>query len=111
VLIFCVKERQKRKDRLKANMDKPNPVFRSLDEWEAAKSTKMDACAKICRHDLSCNDVEDVDFKDEHFVLPPSRPSGQPFTQNKRVLIYSEFLSIRPIFQNVHAFHLTMQDT
>jgi TATA-binding protein-associated factor len=71
----------------------------------------MYTCAKICKHYLSCNDVKDVNFKDGHLVLPPFSPSGQPFTQDKRVLIYSEFLSMTSIFQNVRAFHLTMQDT
>jgi TATA-binding protein-associated factor len=87
----------------KVNPEDPDPVFTSLYEWEEAKSTKMDACAKICRHYLSRDDVADVDFKDGQLVLPAHNPSGQPFTQRRRVLIYSEFPSMAPILRNVSA--------
>jgi hypothetical protein len=67
----------------------------------------MDVCAKICRHYLSRDDVADVDFKDGQLVLPALDPSasGKPFTQNRRILIYSEFPSMAPILRNVSALH------
>jgi hypothetical protein len=78
-----------------------------MDQWEAAKSTKMDVCAKICRHYLSRDDVEDVKFQDGKLVLPAadSDLSGQPFSQNRRILIYSEFPSMSSILRNVSVPH------
>lgn len=87
----------------KENPDDPNPVFDSLLKWEMAKSTKMDACAKICQHYLSRDDVADVDFKDGQLVLPTTDNTSPAFTQNRRVLIYSEFPSMTPILRNVGA--------
>lgn len=85
----------------KHNPEDPDPVFKSLDQWEDAKSTKMDVCARICRHYLSRDDIEDIDFKDGQLVFPASNSSNQPFTQNRRILIYSEFPSVAPILRNV----------
>ena len=87
----------------KENPADPDPVFESLDQWEAEKSTKMDICARICRHYLSRDDVEDVGFEHGQLFLPTFDPLGRPFTQNRRVLIYSEFPSMAPILRNVSA--------
>ncbi|KAF8869930.1 SNF2 family N-terminal domain-containing protein [Infundibulicybe gibba] len=63
------------------------PTFNSLDEWEPVKSTKMDACARICHHYLS-----------------PGHAQG-PSTTNRKILIYSEFPSMTKLLRNILTLH------
>lgn len=87
------------------------PTFTSLQEWEPKKSTKMDTCAKICRHMLTRDDVPDVIFEEGQAIfphIPPTPPGGEK--KETKILIYQEFTSLRPLLRNVTlhylAFHL-----
>src|SRR5262245_54061079 len=67
------------------------------------RSTKMDACARICRHYLSRDDVLDVEFIDGRCVfsdLPPTE-AAKPFTTDRKILIYSESPDVTTLLQNV----------
>ena len=79
----------------------PNPKFKGLDEWEPVKSTKMDACARICQHYLTQDDVEDVTFEDGSPILDSSKPAGGLSSTTRRILIYAEFPSMTPLLRNV----------
>lgn len=82
-----------------------NPIFKSLEEWEPVKSTKMDVCARICRHYLQQDDVPDVEFQDGQVIFPtlaqkPGEP-GETASRTRKILIYAEFPSMTGILQNV----------
>lgn len=86
----------------KSDPSSPNPKFRSLEEWRAMKSTKMDTCAQICRHYLLCDNVPDVNFVDGKAVFESAEscdPLGEK--QARKILIYSEFPSMTAILRNV----------
>ena len=38
------------------NLEDPIPVFKTLDDWEKQKSTKIDTCTRMCRHLLARDD-------------------------------------------------------
>jgi len=80
--------------------DAPLPTFKSLSEWEPVKSTKMDVCAKICRHYLSRDDIPDVEFVDGHVLIPELLPVGTVTTERK-ILIFSESPVMTTLLQNV----------
>ncbi|TFK58083.1 hypothetical protein BDN72DRAFT_720003, partial [Pluteus cervinus] len=75
------------------------PKFKTMDEWVAKKSTKMDACAKICQHILSRDDAPEVITEDGCLVFPPTPPlpPGQQPEQEAKILIYQEFSSLGPV--------------
>jgi len=82
----------------------PNPVFKTLDDWEKKKSTKMDACAQICKHYLHHDDVGDVEFHDGQLVFPHKggfHPKTQGHKRKRKILIYSEFPSLTSLLKNV----------
>ncbi|KAF9441652.1 hypothetical protein P691DRAFT_683240 [Macrolepiota fuliginosa MF-IS2] len=79
----------------------PWPLFKSLEEWEPVKSTKMDVCARVCKHYLTHDDMEDVTFVDGVPVFPESAATGKEIRRNRRVIIYAEFSSMAPLLQNV----------
>jgi hypothetical protein len=81
----------------------PLPVFASLAEWERSKSTKLDVCVRICRHYLSRDDVLDVEFADGVVIFPELPPSEarKKFTNNRKILIYSESPNVTILIQNV----------
>ncbi|KAF8522952.1 hypothetical protein BU17DRAFT_44313 [Hysterangium stoloniferum] len=64
------------------------PEFQTLGDWEPAKSTKMDVCAKICEHYLSDNNIPDVEFNEGVHIFPGLEVPSQ--IMNRRILIYSE---------------------
>jgi hypothetical protein len=68
-----------------------NPVFKSLEEWNPVKSTKMDVCARICRHYLQADSVPDVEFKDGQVIFPTFVPqkAGEPVSNARKILIYA----------------------
>ncbi|KAK7434927.1 hypothetical protein VKT23_019930 [Stygiomarasmius scandens] len=78
--------------------NQPYPMFNSISEWEPVQSTKMTTTAKICRHYLQADDVEDVRFENGMAVFPESSVTG---TATRKILVYAEFPSITPLLQNV----------
>ena len=80
-----------------------NPVFKTREEWEPVKSTKMDTCAKICKYYLYRDDCAPVSFKDGKVVFPIIKAycPEKGDTRNRKVLIYSEFLSKTTLLRNV----------
>ncbi|KAG7093167.1 hypothetical protein E1B28_006856 [Marasmius oreades] len=87
----------------KENPDAPNPTFKTLEEWEEKKSTKMDCLAKVVRHYLSHDNIADVQFVDGApiFPPPPSVPLSQSSPRNRKIVIYAAFPSMTPILLNV----------
>lgn len=86
-----------------------NPTFKTLDEWEPVKSTKMDVCAKLCQYYLQRDDVPDVEFKDGRPIFPKIRlpQPGQVITQNRKLLIFAEFPSMTGLLRNVRTPFIT----
>ena len=56
----------------------PIPTFKTFEQWEPVKSTKMDTCAKICQHMLIRDDVPLVTFKDGQAFFPTVNPFPPP---------------------------------
>ncbi|KAF7771865.1 hypothetical protein Agabi119p4_6176 [Agaricus bisporus var. burnettii] len=79
-----------------------NPEFKTLEDWEPLKSTKMDVCARICAHYLKHDHMDDVHFENGKPVFPvfPEIP-GERLPKRRRIIIYSEFPSMAPLLQNV----------
>ena len=78
------------------------PIFQSLQEWNAKKSTKMDACARICAHYLQDDRIDDVDFQDGEPVFPQIHATWASEPQRtRRIIVYAEFPSMAPLLQNV----------
>lgn len=86
--------------------DKPLPEFKTLDEWEAKKSTKLDALARICAHYLSRDDAPHVSFADGRLVIPAMPPlePGKVITKKRRICVYLEFVHFRPLIMQVNQF-------
>jgi TATA-binding protein-associated factor len=87
----------------KDDPDAPNPSFSSLQEWLPVKSTKMDVTAQIAQYYLSDDGVPDVEFKDGQpvFASIPRPSPGQIVSQNRKILIFSEFPSMTGLLRNV----------
>ena len=83
------------------NADDPLPVFKTVDEWNPRKSTKMDVCARVCQHYLSGDDVPDVTFVDGNLVLPGVNLASVERQQQRKILIYSESPSVTVLLKNV----------
>ncbi|KAJ3803777.1 P-loop containing nucleoside triphosphate hydrolase protein [Lentinula aff. lateritia] len=83
----------------KPNPASPNPDFKSKDQWNRIKSTKMDVCAQICQHYLLRDDVPDVEFINGKPVFPKLKPSKGMKT--RKILIYSEFPSMTSLLVKV----------
>jgi hypothetical protein len=79
------------------------PLFKSLEEWQSRKSTKIDTCARMCRHLLSRDDAPDMIFQDGKVIFPdvPQSPLGEKVLQDRKILIYQEFPSLGPLLRNV----------
>lgn len=72
----------------------------SLADWEKTKSTKMDACAQICRHLLADDNVPTPFAENGQLILPTYVMPEHP-TRTNRIVIYQEFVSRSQILQNV----------
>jgi len=85
------------------------PSFKTLEEWEPLKSTKMDTCARVVAHYLTDDNVEDVTFTDGRPVFPELVRTGKDqIRQTRRIIIYAEFSSMAPLFQNVGSLGLSV---
>lgn len=89
--------------------EKPIPTFTSLEQWDPMKSTKMDTCAKICRHMLTRDDVPPIIFENGQAIFPQisDSPPGGRKTETK-ILIYQEFTSLRALLRNVTLHYLSI---
>ncbi len=72
------------------------PHFKSLEEWQSRKSTKIDTWARMCRHLLSRNDAPEMIFKDGEVIFAdvPQPTFGENLSQDRKILIYQEFPSL-----------------
>lgn len=83
------------------------PTFKSLEQWEPVKSTKMDSCARICAHYLKHDDIGDVAFEDGQLVFPDAIDVPEAGARRtRRIIIYAEFPSMAPLLQNVRIYPL-----
>lgn len=85
--------------------DHPNdaiPVFKSLQEWEKLKSTKLDTAARLCRYLLTRDDLPVPTFENGtvNLDIPPTR-EGETITQNCKIVVFAEFSSMISLFKNV----------
>lgn len=85
--------------------DGPLPKFNTLDEWGAAKSTKIDVCARLCRHILERDDALPIEFRDGQAIFPPTPSSDVPPSLKTKIIIYQEFPFFRPVLVNVSPLH------
>ncbi|KAF9444080.1 hypothetical protein P691DRAFT_678274 [Macrolepiota fuliginosa MF-IS2] len=84
----------------------PWPTFKTREEWDPVKSTKMDVCGRISFHYLTRDDVPDVEFHDGKLVLPEVPPLPEKdIRKTRRIIIYAEFASMAPLLQNVLQLH------
>ena len=79
------------------------PHFKTLDEWQDRKSTKLDTCAQMCRHLLSRDDASEMMFEDGQVIFPviPTPKPGETVLKETKILIYQEFPSFGPLLRNV----------
>lgn len=86
------------------------PVFTTLEQWEPVKSTKMDACAKICQYMLTRDNIPEPIFKDGQVIFPSiTQPLQTGEKKETKILIYQEFTSLRPLLRNVNLSYLPFQ--
>lgn len=85
------------------NLDEKIPMFGSLEEWETKKSTKIDTCARMCRHMLTRDDAPEIIVKDGVVCYPPvpDPAPGTTVSRETKILIYQEFPSLGPLLRNV----------
>jgi TATA-binding protein-associated factor len=85
------------------NLEEKIPTFQTLDDWYMKKSTKIDACARMCQHILSRDDAPEISIKEGTIFFPPiSDPAlGETVSQETKILIYQEFPSLGPLLRNV----------
>jgi hypothetical protein len=69
----------------------------------------MDACARICQHYLSRDDVRDIEFRDGALVCPDPPESDGTVLKERRILIYAEFPSMTSLLTNVSRDILQVQ--
>ena len=89
------------------NLEDPIPVFKALDDWEKQKSTKIDTCARMCRHLLARDDCPEMLFENGAVTFPPipAPNPGEQVSQDVKILIYQEFPSLGPLLRNVSHQH------
>lgn len=80
----------------------PIPKFHSMDDWQNAKSTKFDVCAKLVSHLLQHDDAPEIEVHDGKVTFPkiPREFQRNP-KQDTKILIYQEFPSLGPLLRNV----------
>ena len=80
----------------------PIPKFLTMDDWNKAKSTKFDVCAKLVAHLLKHDDAPEIEVHDGKVIFPkiPRELRKNP-KQDTKILIYQEFPSLGPLLRNV----------
>ena len=79
------------------------PRFKALEDWKSGKSTKVDVCARMCRHLLSRDDAPSMIFEDGAVIFPevPRSTPGQQLSQATKILVYQEFPTFGPLVRDV----------
>ncbi len=73
-----------------------------MDDWQNAKSTKFDVCAKLVSHLLKHDDAPEIEVHDGKVSFPKiPRESRKHPKQDTKILIYQEFPSLGPLLRNV----------
>ncbi|KAK1233548.1 hypothetical protein PQX77_003294 [Marasmius sp. AFHP31] len=86
----------------KANPNAPNPRFKTLEEWEPVKSTKIDTCVRIIQHYLSHDNIDDPFMtSDIRYPDPPRVETGQNPPQKRKILVYAGFPSRWSILRDI----------
>jgi hypothetical protein len=81
----------------------PIPRFKTLEEWQSQKSTKVDVCARMCLHLTSRDDAPSMVFQDGSVIFPevPNPLPGELVSQTTKILVYEGFASFGPLVRNV----------
>lgn len=89
------------------DLEETIPTFESLEQWEEQKSTKLDTCARICRHLLASDNAPDILIENGNAIFPPIPPptAGEQVSQQDKILIYQEFPSLGPLLRNVSSIY------
>lgn len=89
------------------NLEEKIPTFKTLAEWEKKKSTKMDACARICQHLLASDDAPEIIVEDGQICIPPlpTLEPGESHPQTLKLLISQQFPSLGGLLRNVRVIH------
>jgi TATA-binding protein-associated factor len=79
------------------------PRFKTREDWESRKSTKVDICARMCFHLLSRDDAPRMIFEDGAVIFPevPKPMPGERVSQELKIVIYQEFSSFGPLVRDV----------
>lgn len=83
------------------------PVFKTLDEWNKLKSTKLDMAARLCQYLLVRDNLPPPTFADGTVVtltIPPLR-KGEAVSQKCKIVVFSEFPSMLSLLINVSFNH------
>lgn len=78
----------------------PVPTFATKAEWKAARSTKIDAVARLVRHLLRSDDAPPPVVVDGKLTLPPL-PPATVVQRTRKILIYQEYSFFTPLLVNV----------
>ncbi|KAG6852776.1 hypothetical protein C0991_009199 [Blastosporella zonata] len=90
---------------MKENPDDAYPTFKSLDEWQMKKGTKLDVAARICQHYMSADDVPDVFFVDGQPIFLPCPAPTKVTSHRRRLIIFANFSSMAGLVKNVLEIH------
>lgn len=82
------------------------PVFKTLEAWDAMKSTKFDTFARMVRHLQTRDDAPPMVFEGGKVIYPDMPPlaPGQTISQKNKFIGYLEFVSLAPLLRNVSCF-------
>ncbi|TFK16514.1 hypothetical protein FA15DRAFT_742895 [Coprinopsis marcescibilis] len=86
------------------NTSDPIPLFTSMADWEAQKSTKIDCLVRMVQHILLRDDMPPIEFKGGEAIFGPA-PATPMFTQTVKILIYQEFPSFIGLVRSVFALY------
>ncbi|KDR69536.1 hypothetical protein GALMADRAFT_77269, partial [Galerina marginata CBS 339.88] len=80
----------------------PIPKYRTMQEWQSNKSTKLDTCARLVSHLLSHDNAPPIKVKDGKVTFRKlSAEQREHPKQSTKILIYQEFPSLGPLLRNV----------
>ncbi|KAF8951749.1 P-loop containing nucleoside triphosphate hydrolase protein, partial [Flammula alnicola] len=79
------------------------PVFKSLDQWELVKSTKLDTAARLCSYFLKRDNLALPTFADGtvHYPPIPQLLEGETVTQDCKIVVFTEFPSMSSLLLNI----------
>jgi len=79
------------------------PRFKTREDWESCKSTKVDVCARMCLHLISRDDAPRMVFEDGAVIFPevPKPMHGERVSQELKIVIFQDFPSFGPLVRDV----------